>query len=559
MVKKKAVVAIDNDSNFLYNTLEGILDELGLLTDYQYRTIEPRGRTPEEVVQECLDGIRELLTENLTVEIVLVDIVIFESEEEDPEDRTGLDIARDLLPILPQVPIVGMTRYIKGCRLISEISQSPYLHGIVIKKLLEEGPFTRKDFLETIDRTKDKARVMVEKIHSYPIEKPKGVEGRFELQDDPRCQYQVLQIGRDTLMVLLESLFSSGQGTVTYLRPGFSGSYLFKVSVKIAAKGISTSATKTWVVKLCDDKKKLRDELERSVRLKNRVLKELYPQLLKPDLTVVGKWAALAFEMQEDAITFSEYLQQGYSIKDITKLIENSLIPFLQEHYGDPKREQCFYWRKFYPLDKKTEAGILIFLNEVQTIPRKLSHISKKSIQMIKDIVEKEERPLSNMHADVATHYVHGDLHCRNILVADNASKLVFIDFANSNQDHYMKDIAKLETDLIFLVMDSRNWNHTDWQSVTDWEQILGLYTRDEIFVSRKLTGRSEVVRIMKLIQALRKGLESLGGDQPDEQQYLIALLHYTLKVLSYPDVSVQKKAFAVRYIQEILNAISVD
>lgn len=562
---KKTIVVIDDHRIFL-DQLDGILEERGLKPEYEYYPILTSGRTADEVLKYCYDEIGKLLTDNnRTIEIVLVDIVIFE-QQADPGDRLGLDIAKHISPLLRQVPIVGITRFIKAYRLLSEISLEPYLHGILLKPFIESSEFSRRDFLDIMSKAKEKARIMTQNYtlpQNVGIDIHKTSEGRFQLPpNEPRCHVQVEEeIGKDDFMVLLENLFPLGQGTVTYLRPGFSGSYLFKVSVKTVDQKISPSSPKTWVVKISDDKRKLRDELERCVKLKNRVLQDMYPQLLKEELTTIDKWAALVFEMQEDALTFSEYLNQGHSIKKITKLIDDSLFPFLKKHYGDSDKKPCFVWETFYLLDEKTRARVLAFIDEAQTLvsPR-LGSLYKEALDRIKNFIISNgtnEESISKLAPDCDTRYIHGDLHSRNILVSDNASKLVFIDFANSDQDHYMKDIAKLETDLIFLVMDSNKKLESYWDMVTDWEQILELYGRGKVFMSRSLktTEDSEVIRTMKLIQALRRGLKKLGN-QPDEQQYLIALLHYTLKLLSYSDVSIQKKVFAVRYIQEILNAI---
>ena len=372
---KKTIVAIDSDVVFL-KRLNQILDDLSLLSEYDYRSIEPRVSTADEVVNYCNNKVNELLKDSCMIELVLVDIVIVEREEP-PQDRSGLDIAKQFRYVLPQVPIVGMTRFIRDYRLISEISMDPYLHGIILKPFMESKEFSRIDFLNIIFKAREKVKIKIQEHYPPPIERPKGAEGRFQLQKDPRCHYQVLQIGKDDFMIILERLFPSGQGTVTYLRPGFSGSYLFKVSVKTVVQGESPSSTQNWLVKISDDEEKLKDELQRCVNLKNRIPKNLYPQLLKEDLTVFNKWAAIAFELLEDAVTFSEYLHQHHYIKELTKLINNSLIPFLREHYGDPKNEHCFIWRKFYILDEKTKAGILTFIDEVQTIQKGFSRLEK--------------------------------------------------------------------------------------------------------------------------------------------------------------------------------------
>ena len=138
----------------------------------------------------------------------------------------------------------------------------------------------------------------------------------------------------------------------------------------------------------------------------------------------------------------------------------------MQAHYGDTKKKKTNIWRDFFALDEKTRSGILSFIDEAKVLGAgMLNRPRRKVLQRLESFVRTNGASQNDVHsfdAECDTRYVHGDLHSRNILVGKDAEKLIFIDFANSEQSHYMKDIAKLETDLIFVNMDSRNWNDTD-------------------------------------------------------------------------------------------------
>jgi thiamine kinase-like enzyme len=216
-------------------------------------------------------------------------------------------------------------------------------------------------------------------------------------------------------------------------------------------------------------------------------------------------------------------------------------------------------WAEFYALDEKVKAGVLEAAEELKTlIPLRLPQQYAKTIDRIKNFINGTTEPvIYNFDDEFDTRCVHGDLHSRNILVSGNPPRLIFIDFANSKQDHFMKDLAKLETDLLFRVMDTNRWNHTDWSRIVDWSALLPLYSRNSLFHDgAKIKTTKEFQWVVDLIGALRNGLKSINADL-DETQYLIGLFHFTLKLLSYPDVTIQRKAFAIQYCDVLLKAIS--
>jgi hypothetical protein len=553
-MSNNTIIFIDHDVAFL-KWLESLLDEHNLKTDYNLIFIETALPSKEQLIKYCIDRIKELLTKDHEIEAILLDIAIFHRLES-PLDKTGLMIAEQLHNLLPNTPIIAMTMYTN--ELIMEISMNLYIHGIIPKPFFQSQYFSKKYFNKLINQCQSKTKYSVQKPFISESLSFNTLTQRFSSQDDPRCQYQIYEIGLDNFIGLLHNLFPSGQGTVKFLRPGFSGSYLFKVSVRTSDGVLSTSVPKIWAVKISDDIIKLGQELEKYSALKNRLHKNLYPNLFKEEITTFKKWCAIAFEMQEDAITFSEYLLLNHPIDEITRLVNSFLTPFLQQQYGDPIKDQCFLWKKYYHLDERAKAGILNFIEDIQSIPNILDKTEIERIRYFVNSDGKNEPSISDLDLNVVTYLIHGDLNSRNILVTENMSKMVFIDFANSSQSHYMKDISKLESDLIFLLMDSRYLNHTRWERIDIWQNIFVLYKKDNIFniTTREFQVEDEIKKTMQIIQIFRNVLKSFVN-HPEEKQYLIALLYYTLKLLSYPDVSIQKKVFAIKYINMILTEIS--
>ncbi|MGH2566711.1 MAG: hypothetical protein ACRDGA_00105 [Bacteroidota bacterium] len=185
MIISKTIVAIDSDVNFL-DRLNGILNDLGVLDTYDYRQIEARGATEEDVTTYCCTKMHELVSQSCSVELVLVDIVIVERDEL-PQDRSGLAVARGLGSMLCGVPILGITRYHKSYQLLSEISLDLHVQGILLKGFLESKDFSRRDLVYIISKAREKAEVMKTPRRTDTVTVASTAERPFQNPDDSRC------------------------------------------------------------------------------------------------------------------------------------------------------------------------------------------------------------------------------------------------------------------------------------------------------------------------------------------------------------------------------------
>jgi hypothetical protein len=554
---KSAIVVIDDDGNFL-DRFRDILFDLGLLNEYEYLAIEARGKTPADVANHCINEVNRLLEKRVPIAMALVDIVIIErGGDESPKDRSGLEIARRLHIYDPQFPIVAITRYHKAHRLLSEVSLDPYLEGILLKPFIEDDQeFSRRVFLDIVAKATAKPKMKQLVAYAPTSHGTKRIEGRFALQDDARCKSQVQEIGTNDFMALIEELFLESHGTITYMRPGFSGSYLFKVTAK-SSNNASQGSTEKWVVKIDSNEGGLARELQRYLALDSRVQRKMYPKLKNDKLSTSGKWSAIAFDLQSDAITFHEYFAGNPSSNRTRTLIDKSLIPFLKEHYGEGESKQCFLWETFYEFEDRIKASILAFLDDARSLmPTRLTKEYSSTLDRISHFVKgPTEEAIYNFEGDFDTRLIHGDLHSRNVLVSRTAEKLVFIDFANTEQSHFMKDVAKLETDILFHVMDSTQGNQTDWARLPAWDSLLALFVKDKVFSLKPSIEDEGLQRVSNLIAILRNTV-TIFSSTPSEKEYLIALFHFTLKVLTYRDVSIQKKVFAIHLVNVILDLL---
>ncbi len=140
--------------------------------------------------------------------------------------------------------------------------------------------------------------------------------------------------------------------------------------------------------------------------------------------------------------------------------------------------------------------------------------------------------------------YVHGDLNAANILRDDRGNVWV-IDFFHSRQDHVLKDLAKLENDLLYILTPV-----TD----DDLPQAVAL-SRALLDVGDLQAPLPEVVpgvtapalvRAWRLVRLLRQIVGRLCREDRDPLQLHVALLRYAVHTLGFDESSPTQKLWAL-------------
>ena len=157
--------------------------------------------------------------------------------------------------------------------------------------------------------------------------------------------------------------------------------------------------------------------------------------------------------------------------------------------------------------------------------------------------------------------YVHGDLNGANIMV-DAQENVWLIDFFHTHKGHILKDLIKLENDLLYI--------YTPFNSDEDFEEAIILShllmeVRDlaQPLIPVEKTGLTSpgFIRTYEAIQVLRSYYPELIGHDRDPIQLLIAQLRYSLHTLSFFESNERQKLWALYnsgfFGQQIYNRIS--
>jgi protein-tyrosine phosphatase/nicotinamidase-related amidase/aminoglycoside phosphotransferase (APT) family kinase protein len=141
--------------------------------------------------------------------------------------------------------------------------------------------------------------------------------------------------------------------------------------------------------------------------------------------------------------------------------------------------------------------------------------------------------------------YVHGDLNAANILV-DGHHNVWVIDFFHAGPGHVLKDLAKFENDLLYLLT-----------PIEDTSQLLEALAitralRPVADLGAELPDRPDEVHSPQFVQAweVLQVLRRIGGQLSREDrhplQLQVALLRYAVHTLSFPQASLLQKQSAL-------------
>ena len=141
--------------------------------------------------------------------------------------------------------------------------------------------------------------------------------------------------------------------------------------------------------------------------------------------------------------------------------------------------------------------------------------------------------------------YVHGDLNAANILV-DAHDNVWVIDFFHAGRGHVLKDVAKFENDLLYLLTPIENDAQlreaisitSALSEVADLRAPLADLPDD--------VRSPHLVRAWEILRVLRSTISQVCDDDRNPLQYQVAALRYAVHTLGFPEPSPLQKQSAL-------------
>ncbi len=377
---------------------------------------------------------------------------------------------------------------------------------------------------------------------------------------DGRVASQIDELGSAAFWGLIQKLFPDAECVFSYAAPGASGAYVFKANVKFKDSETSTTGAKQFLIKVSPGHDSLLAEARnRQNIVRSPVPRTHFPSLLHEDPINIGGLSGIAYEFETDHETLLVYLARELRLGHRSAGLGKKLVGILKMIYGDTIVTVKDIWRGCYDLDESAKIRLRSYLLENKLFLQEL--VDKNKVQRVEHFLMYGNETLCQMSKEIDTRYIHGDFNCGNILISvDPRSELSIsiIDLGSRKQDHIIKDVAKLERDIVFRVFDWGSSNYHDPNRISAWRSFLSTLAPGAVF-DHKTSGVDEdqgVAAAKELISELRSAIRAIDL-KGDEQNYLIALLHYSLLAILHPRISTAKKAFAVEYASGIIESLT--
>lgn len=549
-MSQKIFLVIDTDTSWIPK-FEKRLKLIGLDNQFSVKEIFPdTSLRDDRLVEECMVTVTGLMAEH-DIAAIFVDIVI---KEEGVLDALGISIARELRSRWPEMPLFSVTGKLRDDEeqeLFSEATVED-VDGVFAKVFLYGERASASRFRDIImsRRRRGEAQAAMMRSASLLIDpRAKATRGAFGEENlEPRMRVLVEEIGASEFWGLLGVLLPHAEGTLSVIDPGRSGAVVIKASAKFVSAGKSPTRVTTWVIKMARDIKLLQHELDGYAEIaKSPLRRDRYPRLLREEVKVFGGLCGLAIQFEGQCETLLEFFT-GQPSEEEVETVASDLMSALREIYGDVVKAHVRPWGRFYRLEAQVENRLLGLLQDIRSLAiEDFTSADQRRLEAFIVTGGRAEPPVSSYEDEVSTVHLHGDLNVRNILVRADRS-VVLIDFASRRQGHVAADVAKLERDLLLRVADWGEKEFYDWNRMKVWSE---LWIPDVLEVAELewLQGlRPEYRRLGTLMSRMRGFIGSLGC-RVYSAEYSIARMNFFLLGSLIPELSIQKRVFALRMV----------
>ncbi|MFA4876362.1 MAG: anti-sigma factor antagonist [Methanoregula sp.] len=216
----------------------------------------------------------------------------------------------------------------------------------------------------------------------------------------------------------------------------------------------------------------------------------------------------------------------------------------LQGWYGEPKKkEMALYqeYNRFWKYDQiqayaGSRFGATPEMKEIE-LPFGLGR-STNPLWFVEKVMPGRAADLFSVYESS----VHGDLNMKNVLM-DETGNLWLIDFAETRYSHILRDIVKLEAVI-----------KGEMVTITSTGMLKELVSLDVPFLSARALSdipdlpatisNPALEKAFRCVRKLREYASAITPGDDDITQYYLALLPYTLNLLSYSSVNEYEKEY---------------
>lgn len=254
---------------------------------------------------------------------------------------------------------------------------------------------------------------------------------------------------------------------------------------------------------------------------------------------------------------FQDRYESGESLEKIFPILETVFTKQLGRLYDAKDLEKLnlldyydFQAKYSKSVRSKVEALVGIPLEEREFFPEsELGIDSSSNFELYnvclfyeKDLLELKELSSSSHYVS----YIHGDLNGKNMIL-DAQNNVWLIDFFHTDRGHVIKDLLKLENDLLYIFT---KIVETDWRDACKLTELLIHQSDLGIPMDASLVSEFNSTKIQRAYLTackLRSFYPKLIDLDRDPYQMQVGLLRYAMHTLSFDECSELQKKWALR------------
>ena len=257
--------------------------------------------------------------------------------------------------------------------------------------------------------------------------------------------------------------------------------------------------------------------------------------------------------------TFQSLYMGGLALSEIDDILDRVFVEILGKFYsaGNYERLPLF---DYYTFSSQYADGVrdrvAAILGKDEAFNPELTFGDGFTVPNVADFYGRTLDTLPEAYGEYhMASFVHGDLNGANILV-DSHDNIWIIDFFHSHRGHIVRDLAKLENDLLYIF--------TPVHSDEEFEEALRI-TQALLNVSdlRAPLGQlpvgitsTQFVRAWHVLGKLRSIVSSFVESERNPQHMRIALLRYAVHTLSFDESSHLQRKWALATSGSLARAI---
>ncbi|MBI2837134.1 MAG: isochorismatase family protein [Acidobacteria bacterium] len=247
--------------------------------------------------------------------------------------------------------------------------------------------------------------------------------------------------------------------------------------------------------------------------------------------------------------TFQKRYCAGLSHEKIERYLKSVFIEQLGKFYQAAQVEKCNLM-EYYCFNPQLALGVRKRVEELLGEPAGQPVLSFPSGRQFPNVCHFYEEDLARIMPTASGSawfsYVHGDLNGANIII-DAQENVWLIDFFHTHRGHVLKDLAKLENDLLYIFTPVGDSAELD-EALRLTDRLLGVEDLAAPLCSAGDTGleRPELLRAWRTIALLRSFYPSLLQHDRDPLQLLIAQMRYAMHTLSFDESNEWQKKWAL-------------